>query len=143
MKGKEWRQVSKVFAKSARNAQKERQAIRKAVGLMEQMVGKQTVTSADKARNTNTGERGAMDCIDESTNTTTYLRLFEKRGWLKWHKVKPRKKRSPYIFDEHWAAVIETKKGGKLYAVDSWYLDNGKPPYIQPIKDWLKKVDPS
>ena len=143
LKGKGWKQVARVFAKPARTAEKERQAIRKAVGLMEQFVGKRTVTSADKARNSNTGVRGSMDCIDESTNTTTYLRLFEKRGWLKWHKVKPRKKRSPFIFDEHWTAVIETKKGGEQYAVDSWFFDNGKPAYVVPLKDWLKKVDPS
>ena len=28
---------------------------------------------------------------------------------------------------------------GELYVVDSWYLRNGKPPYVQTTRDWLAK----
>ena len=136
----QWRKVRKFFIPRAKNPAIERQRISKAIGLMETYVGKKTGTSADKGRNRATGEFGQLDCIAESTNTTTYLKLFEKKRWLKWHKVKARAKRRPFIFDTHWSAVIqEKKKGGKLYVVDSWFRDNGKPAHIQLLRDWKSK----
>ncbi len=142
LKGVLWKKVRKVFAQRFRNPAEEREGIRQAVALMEQLAGYRTGTSADKARNTGTGERGQMDCIDESTNTTTYLRLFEKKGWLRRHNVKERKFRRPFLFDDHWGAVIEEKSSGALFVVDSWYLDNGQPPFIQPMDQWMRKIDP-
>lgn len=135
----EWNKVRRLFAGKAKNPEAERQRIGKAVALMENLVGRKTGTSADKGRNRATGEPGQLDCIAESTNTTTYLQLFEQKGWLKWHRVKPRVKRHPYIFDIHWTAVIEEKKSGKEYAVDSWFFDNGTPPHIQLLQDWIHK----
>ena len=47
-----------------------------------------------------------MDCIDESVNTTTYLKLFENHGLLRWHRTIERIQRRG-IVDAHWAGQIE------------------------------------
>ena len=80
-----------------------------------------------------------MDCIDESVNTTSYLRLFETFGGLRWHRVSGRVVRSPYVFDLHWAGQLVERATQQHYAVDSWYLDNGGLPYIQPLDEWQDK----
>jgi hypothetical protein len=41
------------------------------------------------------------------------------------------------IFNTHWNAVIVDHGNGDEFAVDSWFLDNGQPPIIQPLNDWL------
>ena len=40
-----------------------------------------------------------MDCIDHSTNTTAYLRLIERHGWLKFHGVGERVVRGRMLSD--------------------------------------------
>jgi hypothetical protein len=79
-----------------------------------------------------------MDCVDESTNTTTYLRMMQLDGLLHWHKVEDRKTRGFLIFGgwPHTTAVISEKQGKKKWAVDSWFYDNGVPPAILPLKKW-------
>ena len=87
------------------------------------------------------GQPGQLDCISESRNTTTYLRLLEAEGLLQWHTVEERQVRHPLIFNVHWSAVIRERTSGERFAVDSWFLDNGKPPFIQPLEDWLSGRD--
>jgi hypothetical protein len=83
-----------------------------------------------------------MDCVDESTNTTTYLTMLLKDGLLKWHNVEDRATRGFFIFGwPHTTAVIRDTVTGQLYVVDSWFLDNGQPPYIQKLEDWRDKKD--
>jgi hypothetical protein len=36
----------------------------------------------------------------------------------------------------HTTAVIEETASGDRYAVDSWFLDNGQPPYIARLEVW-------
>ena len=79
-----------------------------------------------------------MDCIDESTNTFQYLSALEELELLQWHSIEPKKRRMVW-FATHWTAVISENTTSELFAVDSWYRDNGEPPYIQPLKDWQKK----
>ena len=58
-------------------------------------------------------------------------------GLIQWHEVEDRKLRHPWILDLHWSAVIRDRRTGKRYAVDSWFLDNGQKPFIQPLDEWL------
>ena len=136
----EWNEVLAVFATAADSAQQERQQIRQAVALMEQLVGRYTPTYRDHGRNPPTDDwPGQMDCIDESINTTSYLRLFETFGGLRWHRVSERVARAPYFFDLHWAGQLVERATQQHYAVDSWFLDNGGLPYIQPLEMWQDK----
>lgn len=138
----EWREIQSLFRK-IRTPRDERIAIRAAVGRLETLVGRQTPTHRDLARNRNPqGEDGRMDCVDESLNTTTYLALMQQEGLLRFHDVTSRGFRSHYAFDQHYAARIANRETGEIYAVDSWHGPNGAPPIMQPYREWLLKRSP-
>lgn len=133
----EWREVSGWFHPKAATPEEERQQIKKAVGWMEVVVGKHTPTHRDTGLDLDYGGEfpGQLDCIDESLNTTTYLRLFENYDLLRHHRVLDRAYRRA-IFDQHWAGQIEELESGKRYVVDSWFQDNGILPYVQELGEW-------
>ncbi|KAA3634643.1 MAG: hypothetical protein DWQ08_00255, partial [Proteobacteria bacterium] len=81
----EWREVSGWFKTPADTPEAERQQIKQAVGWMEVVIGKHTPTHRDTGLDLDYGGEfpGQLDCIDESLNTTTYLRLFEHYGLLR------------------------------------------------------------
>ena len=136
----EWQTVVNQFQPAARSAVEEREMIRRAIAVLEQIVGMQTPTFRDRGRNPIIDDwPGQMDCIDESTNTKRYLDLLQAQGLLRWHRVAERAYRAPYLFDPHWAGQIIELESGASYVVDSWYLDNGNPPYIQALNKWLRK----
>lgn len=139
----QWQRERRLFLPPPLDAVQERERIAQAIALMEAMVGPLTGTEQDKGRNfQGVGIEGQMDCIDESTNTTTYLTMLLKDGLLKWHSVEDRATRGFFIFGwPHTTAVIRDTVTGQLYAVDSWFLDNGQPPYIQKLEDWRDKKD--
>ena len=138
----QWQEIRALFTPAAVSAQEERAVLRRAIARMEDFVGALNGTSADLGGNfAGSGMARQMDCIDESSNTTTYLRLFQKNGLLRWHESQERTHRARWVFDIHWTAVIRDTVTGQFYAVDSWYLDNGRPPYIQKLEDWRDKQD--
>ncbi len=140
----QWQTVRALFAPEPANATQERRRIARAIALMETLVGTITGTAADLGGNTRgAGMPGQMDCIDESTNTNTYLHLMQADGLLRFHEVRGRRMRSRWLVDAHWTAVIRDTGTGQDYAVDSWFFDNGQPPVIARLNDWLaKRSDP-
>ena len=78
---------------------------------------------------------GQMDCIDESINTSNYLKMFEQENLLRWHRVVERIQRRA-LFDAHWASQIEEIASGARYVIDSWFQDNGMLPNVQKTLDW-------
>jgi len=141
MSENEWQRVVSLFEPGAETPDSERAAIRRAVAEMESTAGRYTPVRRDRGGNPAEAEwPGQLDCIDESTNTTTYLLVIERAGMLRWHRVAERVFRAPYLFDEHWAAQIEEIRTGRRYAVDSWMRDNGYPPDIQPVTEWKRKA---
>lgn len=133
----DWQAVRALFAPNA-SASDERQSIGRAIALLESRVGDITGTWRDLAGNVaGAGKPGQLDCISESKNTTTYLTLMARDGLLKNHNVEARRVRRPWIFDVHWTAVIREAGTGQRFAVDSWFLDNGQPPHVQPLEEWL------
>lgn len=134
---RQWRQVVSLFSPTASPAE-ERQQIRRAIALLETEVGEITGTWRDLAKNAaGAGQPGQLDCISESKNTTTYLKLLSNHGLIRLHAVEDRELRHPWILDVHWSAVIRDRSTGMRYAVDSWFLDNGQLPFIQPLDEWL------
>lgn len=134
---REWLHVKSLFSPAAQTPAQERKQIQLAIAQMEKNSGEITGTSADLAGNAEgAGSPKQMDCIDESTNSTTYLALFQQRGWLRWHTVQPRRMRSPWLINIHWTAVIRDTSTLQEYAVDSWFHANGIPPEIIPIEIW-------
>ena len=136
----QWDQISSLFLTSL-DEDEEKQALRKAIALMEKFGGELAGTSLDKGGNYPGSDiPKQMDCIDESTNTFQYLSAIEELGLLKWHFVGLKKRRIVW-FMSHWTAVIVENRTKQKFAVDSWYRDNGEPPYIQPLADWQVKND--
>jgi hypothetical protein len=137
--GSEWDEIVELFSRQAQSSLEERTKISKAIVLMEELTGRRLGTSNDKAKNSGTGEPGQMDCIDESRNTTSYLKIFKNNGWIKWHQIQSRAVRNPYFFNTHWTAVIKDNESNQLFAIDSWYRDNGNEPVILPLEEWMAK----
>jgi hypothetical protein len=139
----QWEQLRVLFFPLAETAAEERQRVRAAIALMEKFVGNATGTWQDKGGTFNFGRTGQMDCIDESTNTSLYLTMFYKYGMLRHHHVDDRATRGWFIFGwPHTTAVIREDSRNAFWAVDSWFLDNGEPPFILPLDVWKKGWKP-
>ena len=134
----EWESVVGWFRESAATPEEERDQIRRAVGWMEVVIGRHTPTHLDLAADEIPGkhrETGQQDCIDESVNTTIYLRLFEANGYLRHHVVIEEAYRRA-LFDQHWSAQVREVDSGTRYVVDSWFQPNGYLPIIQDSESW-------
>jgi hypothetical protein len=139
----QWEQLRALFFPLAETAAEERERIRAAIALMEQFVGKATGTWQDKGGTFNFGRTGQMDCIDESINTSLYVTMFYKYGMLRHHRIHDRATRGWFLFGwPHTTAVIREEARNALWAVDSWFLDNGEPPFILPLDTWKKGWKP-
>lgn len=136
---RQWQAISSLLS-SARTAREERDSIRAAIALLEKITGQLTDTYNDKAENdADKDTNHYMDCIDESTNTSLYLTMLKNTGLLRWHSVEDRQTRGHFITGwPHTTAVIRETRSGNLYAVDSWFMSNGKPPFIIPLEKWHK-----
>lgn len=128
--------VRTVLERSA-DAFTERVAISWAVGRMYFFAGQQTPIWRDRGGNYDDDDaNGRMDCIDHSTNTTSWLGVFERRGWLKFHSVMPPVKRG--FFAVHWGARIVERATNEQYIVDSWFFDNGDPAAVFTHGEWRR-----
>lgn len=140
----QWRAITRLFADRHRSPEAERRAIARAIALLETYTGRMTGTANDKGGDlAGLGQAGQMDCIDESINTTTYLRMLERAKLLRWHRVEDRATRGWFIRGwPHTTAVIRDTTSGVLYAVDAWFEDNGRPPHIVPLQIWREGWEP-
>ncbi|MGD8631391.1 MAG: hypothetical protein PVG72_11790 [Gammaproteobacteria bacterium] len=140
----EWQLITAPLQTPASVAADERAAIAHAIALMEQTVGNKTGTSGDRGGNlAGFGTPGQMDCIDESNNTTTYLKLLQQAGLLKFHEVRERSTRfGLFAGMPHTTAVIRDIENRQDYVVDSWFFDNGERPVIMPLEEWKSGWSP-
>ena len=131
----------------ARSDAHERALLGVAVGWMLGWAGQQTPIRADRGGNyADDGVDGRMDCIDHSTTTTRLLRLFERQGWLRFHRVLEPVLRTNFLVFDHYSAQIEDSQvlagEQQRYVVDSWYFDNGQPAAVMPLQEWLAGEGP-
>ena len=133
----EWRSVAGWLKANTPDSSTERDQIRQAIGWMEVLVGRHGPGREDRALDLQhvAYRTGQMDCVDESINTTTYVKLFEKQNLLRWHRVVERIQRRA-LLDAHWASQIEEIQTGDRYVIDSWFQDNGLLPNVQKTEDW-------
>ncbi|MEZ5924381.1 MAG: hypothetical protein R3D57_08335 [Hyphomicrobiaceae bacterium] len=120
----------------------ERRAVAYAIGWFERYVGDKIGTSADRPgmEYEGPGDPTQQDCVDEATNTTSYLMILERNGLLKYHKVG-----APFSKENllrgvagwpHWTAVLNEEGTGQRWAVDSWIYENGENPAIVETEKW-------
>lgn len=123
--------------------QQERSAVSLAIALLEGDAAEQTPTGNDKGGNVaDNGVDGRMDCIDHAHNTTAYLRLLQRFGFLAFHDVLDPVERAPLLLNAHWAAEIMESASSQKFVVDTWFRDNGAPAVIYPLQDWLRGASP-
>lgn len=136
----QWEKVLNLFQQPASDAKSERRKVAKAIALMELFVGEMVGTSLDKGGAAFIyTDSGQMDCIDETVNSSLYLNFLETAGLLFWHEVAPPGRRG-FFLDGKWphnTAVLKEKETGNLYAVDSWFFENGEEPAIVSLQEWL------
>lgn len=136
----QWEQVTGELTPPAADAVGERRQIGRAIALMERITGVLAGTAGDRGGNLAglVTSEPQMDCIDESSNTTTYLSLLEKHGLLRWHSVEPPAHRGYLIFGgwPHFTAVIRDQGTDRRWVVDSWFHDNGQSPEIVDLETW-------
>ena len=142
----QWRGVQERFTPAAGNAEQERRQIASAIAYLEIEVGGKIDSLDDRGGNLEgvfkaTGNQ--LDCVDESTNSTTYMTMMERDGLLKFHSVQPRATRGFFIMGwPHSTAVIKDNATAKQWAVDSWFFDNGTEPTIVMLKKWRSGWSP-
>ena len=120
----------------------ERRAVAYAIGWMERRVGDVIGTKDDRAGMDfmGSGDPTQQDCVDESTNTTSYMMVLQANGLLRHHTVA-----RPFAKDQlwrgvagwtHWTAVLEETASSQRWAVDSWIYANGENPAIVEVENW-------
>lgn len=128
--------------KKADTPYEERRAIAYAIGWMERRTGEVVGTKADRPGMdfAASGDPTQQDCVDEATNTTSYLTVLQNAKLLKHHTVG-----QPFSKDNflrgvsgwtHWTATIYENKSGQRWAVDSWIYENGENPAIVKAAEW-------
>ncbi len=142
----EWNQVGSVFLPASQNAAEERERIREAVALIEEIVGPKAGTDVDRAGATimTMNKRGQLDCIDEAYNTTTYLRMMDADNFIKFHEIGSPARRG-YILNRwpHNTATVVEHGSEANYVVDSWYGANGMLPDIVTLELWMDGWSPT
>jgi hypothetical protein len=83
---------------------------------------------------------GRTDCVDNASNSTTYLHILRDIGELTgWTVSSPRVRSRFDLTAVHWTAVIIDKDTGLPWSVDSWYRPNGHLPMVMPLRSWIAK----
>lgn len=136
----DWSRVGALFRPLATDGGQERSQAAEAIGLIERLVASQAGTGRDLGSNNvvlNQSEQ--LDCVDETVNSLTYLRMMAKSGWLRQNRVGSPAHRG-VILDgmyPHNTAVMVDEETGARYALDSYFGDNGAPAAAVPIDLWL------
>ncbi|MEO0545762.1 MAG: hypothetical protein AAF035_02330 [Pseudomonadota bacterium] len=124
------------------SAEQEREVLAQAVGLMEIMSRAKGRYAKDnpKAWQIDKGKRGQMDCVDESLNTSAYLRYLHRNGLLRHHTPERGYSERGLIIDgryPHKSATMKDKAGTR-WTVDSWYGATGDAAQIMTHAKWRR-----
>lgn len=134
----EWTQVRALFEPQPANALAERYQIARATALLETFTGRRAGTLEDApGMGVHWNPDGQLDCIDESTNSTAYLRMMAADGLIRFHDIGlPANRFVLAAWGPSNTATIKDQATGKVYAVDSYFRANGEPADILPLDIW-------
>jgi hypothetical protein len=110
----------------------ERRAIAYAIAWMERRVAPTVGTEDDRPSMdfAGSGDPGQQDCVDEATNTTSYLLVLVHHGLIHRHLVERPFAKDSLSHWTHWAALIKETDNGERYAIDSSSGPNGDNPTV-------------
>ncbi|HPD82535.1 MAG: hypothetical protein R3D88_09255 [Alphaproteobacteria bacterium] len=135
----EWKKIQKIFKKKSKTPQAERQKIAKAIALMEKYMGEAVGTKIDLPKAPLSRQSVyELDCIDETVNTTKYLKFLQDDGLLKFHTVgHPVYKGLMFngVYPHNSASVVEMATG-QVYVIDSYIYGNGEEPNVRELENW-------
>lgn len=137
-------EISKLMAKTKRadTPAEERRAVAWAIGWIEVRVGNAIGTASDRAGMdfAASGDPTQQDCVDEATNTTSYLHILANNGLLKHHTVGVPFSKENLLRGisgwTHWTAVLQENASPQKWAVDSWIYANGENPAVVEVEKW-------
>jgi hypothetical protein len=134
----EWTQVRALFDPTPKDAAAERHQIARATGLLEIFTGRQAGTLEDApGMGVHWDPDGQLDCIDEATNSTAYMRMMAADGLIRFHDIGlPANRFVITAWGPSNTATITERATGKVYAVDSYFRANGEPADILPLDIW-------
>ena len=128
-------EISALMARVRRNDSpaEERRAMSYAIAWMEQRVAPTVGTGNDRPSMDfgGSGDDGQQDCVDEATNTTSYLLVLAHHGLIQHHLVERPFAKDSLSHWTHWAALIKEKGSGEQFAIDSSSGANGENPTVQ------------
>ncbi len=138
------REISAIMAKTkkADTAFEERRAVAYAIAYMYVYTGKIAGTIADRPGMdyNGSGDPTQMDCVDHSTNTTSFLLVLQNNKLLKYHTVgRPFAKGNILKGLDHWphwTGILVETTGGQRWAVDSWIYAIGENPAVIEAEKW-------
>jgi hypothetical protein len=134
--------IMKKWRTKADTAEDERRGVAYAIGWIETRVGNVIGTKDDRAGMdfSGSGDPTQQDCVDESTNTTSYMQILQSRGLLKHHTVGTPFAKDNYLRGiagwTHWTAILTETATTQRWAVDSWIYANGENPAIIEAEKW-------
>lgn len=141
----QWKRVTAPLRKRVKDAADERLQVTKAVARMEVAVQEASGLNPDLGQaRTFENDQAQMDCLDETINTARYLEFFAAEDLLHFHELAPPVHRG-YFVDGLWphnAAALKDLKTGQIYAIDSYYSDNGAEVYAVDLDVWLDEWRP-
>jgi hypothetical protein len=134
----EWTQIGTLFDPVPADALAERRQIARAIGLLETFTGRQADTVDDApGMGVHWNPDGQLDCIDEATNSTTYLRMMAADHLIRFHEIGlPANRFVITAWGPSNTATIREIASGKTYAVESYFRSNGEPAYVLPLDIW-------
>ena len=134
--------IMKKWRTKADTAEEERRGVAYAIGWIERRVGDVVGTKDDRAGMdfAGSGDPTQQDCVDESTNTTSYMTVMQANGLLRHHKVGVPFSKENYLRGiagwTHWTAVLIENASQQHWAVDSWIYANGENPAVVKTEEW-------
>ena len=85
------------------------------------------------------GVEGRTDCVDNATNTTTFLKVLLELGYLQgWQIIEPKVRKPWDINRVHWTAAVRDSSN-KTWSVDSWFRRHGHLPFVMPLSNWQRE----
>lgn len=118
------------------------QRIRIGIWQMEVLARKhQPLLANDRAVNDREyGVDGRTDCVDNASNTSTFLQVLSDLGELDgWSVASPRVRKRFDFNRVHWTAVVIDQATGEAWAVDSWFRPHGHLPFVLPFSQWKRE----